>query len=356
MYSVSGNLATASRQPSPLRPVFTVNTRDAPPGAQYVAWREQVKGPAEVEPCSDPAAGFVAEQIGWDLEGLVMTRSVAPAVTFQRNERRIRSDGIDHWVLSVPRRGIVRTNAGGQVTHLAAGGIKVQSLQSSFEGETTDFESVDLFVPRDFCRAAAITLDMANNTEITTGMGVLLADYLLNLEQRLALMTQDDLAGLRSSIQAMILACISPGPDTMFEARESIQATVLERARRIIQLRLFLPTLSAEELCLELGVSRSRLYRMFEPLGGVVHYIRHRRLLATHAALSNVDDRRTILEIAATCGFMDPAEFSRAFKREFGYRPTDARSHTTAGPRNRPNVPADSAEKLTLSHLLVGLQ
>ena len=103
---------------------------------------------------------------------------------------------------------------------------------------------------------------------------------------------------------------------------------------------------AVDELCRDLAVSRSRLYRLFEPLGGVVHYIRHRRLLDAHAALADVEDRRPIVAIAAERGFIDPAEFSRAFKREFGYRPSDARASIQSLPFRRRSTGGTLAELL----------
>jgi AraC-like DNA-binding protein len=94
---------------------------------------------------------------------------------------------------------------------------------------------------------------------------------------------------------------------------------------------LFDSTLGAETLRRELGVSRSRLYRLFEPFGGVMHYIQHRRLLDAHLALADPNDQRRIIEIAEQRCFNDGTEFSRAFRREFGCSPTDVRSGQRAG-------------------------
>ena len=80
-----------------------------------------------------------------------------------------------------------------------------------------------------------------------------------------------------------------------------------------------------------MGISRSRLYRLFEPYGGVNHYIQHRRLLHAYAALADPNDHRRILDIAEERGFDDAAEFSRAFRREFGYSPSEVRAASKAG-------------------------
>jgi AraC-like DNA-binding protein len=53
-------------------------------------------------------------------------------------------------------------------------------------------------------------------------------------------------------------------------------------------------------------------------------------LLAAHAALSDPKDSRRIIDIAEAVGFNSAANFSRAFSKEFGYSPREARN---ASPR-----------------------
>lgn len=136
----------------------------------------------------------------------------------------------------------------------------------------------------------------------------------------------------------MILACVAPSPDNLEHAQDPITTVLLERARRFVQTNLFNPDLGATIMQRELGVSRARLYRLFEPYGGVAHYIQHRRLLDAHAALADASDRRRIVDIAAQRGFNDGAEFSRAFKRAFGYTPSDVRAGAQDGPPSRPDT------------------
>jgi AraC-like DNA-binding protein len=58
----------------------------------------------------------------------------------------------------------------------------------------------------------------------------------------------------------------------------------------------------------------------------VHHYIQRRRLLSAHAALSDPSNRQQILDIAYAVGFSSAAHFSRAFSKEFGYSPREARN------------------------------
>ena len=102
-----------------------------------------------------------------------------------------------------------------------------------------------------------------------------------------------------------------------------------------------------------LGVSRSRLYRLFEPLGGVTAYIRRQRLLAAHRALLDPLETSAIVAISERVGFPDASAFSRAFRAEFGYSPSHARaalSRRTAAPSVR--RPGMGSSGLSLGDIL----
>jgi AraC-like DNA-binding protein len=99
----------------------------------------------------------------------------------------------------------------------------------------------------------------------------------------------------------------------------------LERARQTVRKHLRSPALGPMTLCHLLGISRSHLYRLFEDVGGVARYIQSRRLHEAHAILSHAATTKPISLIAEELCFPDTSGFSRAFKREFGYRPSEAR-------------------------------
>ena len=306
-------------------PSISFSTEPLPPGDRFAAWAELAAPLAEITAASEEPPAFTADQVAWDMGRIALSHMRLPALGFRRTSRQLRADPIDHWVISCARRGRVRIAAEERSMVVTPDRATVHSLRTPFEGGTSGAELLTLFVPRDFCREAAARLDAAEHHELSGGLGRLLADYLSDLDRRLPLMTAAELPGLLAATHAIIVACIAPSRDSVAAAQSPIEATLLERARQSVRRNLFTPHFGSDELCRELGVSRSRLYRLFEPLGGVMHYIRGRRLLDAHSALSDANDGRSIVDIAAERGFYDAAEFSRAFKREFGYRPTDAR-------------------------------
>jgi AraC-like DNA-binding protein len=74
----------------------------------------------------------------------------------------------------------------------------------------------------------------------------------------------------------------------------------------------------ADEMCL----SRSQLDRKLRAMTGhsVFSFLMQMRLQRARQMLAQ--GYRNMAEIAATCGFSDPAHFSRSFKSEFGETPS----------------------------------
>lgn len=159
-----------------------------------------------------------------------------------------------------------------------------------------------------------------------TVLGGLLSDYLQSLHRRLPAVTLADAPAVVQATTQMLGACLRPNRDTLAQAQPQIQGVTLERIQQYIARNLGAP-LPPELLCRTFGISRSLLYRLFEPLGGVAHYVQQRRLARAFHTLANPANRRLrVGEIATRCGFISEAHFSRAFRAAFGLAPSDVRA------------------------------
>jgi AraC family transcriptional regulator len=76
----------------------------------------------------------------------------------------------------------------------------------------------------------------------------------------------------------------------------------------------------------EANCSAFHFYRMFEMVAGVgvAEYLRRRRLSEAALSLSGGGEDR-VIDLALRFGYESPDSFARAFRREFGCLPTDAR-------------------------------
>lgn len=306
-------------------PMFEFSTHDLPRSEQFGAWRRSFSPILDLVEPDTAFSEFTGRQMVWDLGSMALARIRTGGYGFASLPRHMTRDPLDHWMLTLLLRGSMNTITPASALSGRAGIVQVHALGRGFIGQVTDAEMLTLFIPRDTCPGLATALASAEFSALDTGSGHLLSDYLTALAKRLAILDAAELPALLSATRSMIRACLSPSDNDAEEVQSPVSVALLERARRIVHVRLYEPGIGAETLRRELGVSRTRLYSLFESSGGVMRYIQHRRLLDAHAILSDPDDRRLILEVAEKCGFSDGAEFGRAFKREFGYSPSEVR-------------------------------
>lgn len=333
-------------------PFFEFVTETVPRIRQFEAWRTNFAPILHLDCPRDMSRGFVGKQVTWDLGCFAYSHVTTDALDFESVTRPGRLEPLDHFVLSVLLSGNAFTETPARTFRGTVGVTQVHSLGRSFHGHLTASEILMLFVPRDFCPQVTQALSAAEFTILDGGMGQLFHDYMIGLAKQLPIVSRADLPALAEATRAMMLACVSPSAAHGEMASHPIAATLLHRAQKIIQSRLFDSSLGARTLERELGVSRSRLYRMFEAFGGVRHYIQHRRLLDAHAALANPSDQRRILEIAEQRCFTDGSEFSRAFKREFGYSPAEVRIGMRSNLPCRPQDLQETAPEHQLGTML----
>ena len=204
------------------------------------------------------------------------------------------------------------------------------------EAVLTDINWLCLFLPREAFPQLGPMIDAACHRPLDGGMGTLLGAYLHALGEGLPAMAEAELPMLVSATRAMVAACLAPSGQTREVAEAQLERTRMEAARRAIRRNLRSPTLTPQRLCRMVGMSRSQLYRLFEPHGGVAGYIQSERLREAHRALSDPGNGRGIREVAEDLGFFDHSTFSRAFRREFGRTPSEARLAALTGTGGAP--------------------
>ncbi|WP_198372796.1 helix-turn-helix domain-containing protein [Roseomonas rosulenta] len=339
----------ASRLPRPA----AFSTHDLPADLQFDAWRDQCASLVEMVAPASPASGYAAAHRVWNLGGMALSDVQAPAASWRRTAAHIRRDSLDHWVISLSRAGdqVLRTDT---ACATAPAGIPyVFSLHEPFDGRREDMDWIAFFVSRDLFPDLGPTIDAALHAPLDGPLGRLLGTHLEQLAQELPRMTEADLARAAPATRAMIAACVTGAAGPLHAAAHHIEQTRLARIKTIIRKNLRSPTLGPRRLC-QLGeVSRSQLYRLFEPFGGVARYIQAERLRQAERAISDPEERRDIVRIAEGLGFYDASSFSRAFRREFGTTPRDMRAAAQAGHRGAPpRRQADQSQEPTFTQIL----
>ena len=310
----------------------TFATQSLRPRDQLEAWREWYETVFDVIPRHSTGDEFPAEIHLWRLGGLALSRTSAPSIHIVRTKGHLRRDPVDHWVISYCARGAHLAKTADTELEVPARVPYLWSLGQEFLHERTHIDRVQFFMTRDAFQDIAPLLDAALGSTLDTPLGHLLGDYMMALERHLPAVAEADFPRLTNAVGAMVAAAVAPSTERLAVAERQIDLGRKERVRQAVHRHLRTPTLGPKNLSRLIGMSRSSLYRLFEDAGGVVaRYIQRERLLEARAVLSGPATPRSVSAVAEDLCFADASSFSRTFKREFGYSPSEARSAALAG-------------------------
>ncbi len=315
-----------SRLLKPLRQT----TQELPARVQFDAWRDVNAGLVDyLTPATTPAS-YEVNASTFRFGRLALLAAETPAGTYRRSATNLRRDGIDLLSLSLATHGqrVYRTRD--QITVMRPGQLVLHSLAQPFEAARTRSGWLHLYLPRDDLPPAAISAGSGCQV-LDTPSGLLLRDYLLLLAEELPRMTVADSERMAEATRAMIALAVAPDPARQEAAAVPLCAVQMVRLRNLIRANLGSARLGPERLCEMAGVSRSQLYRLLEPYGGVALFIQRERLNAAYRALADPNDARSISEVAEANGLFDPSSFSRMFRRTFGFSPRELRTARRAG-------------------------
>ncbi len=310
---------------------LTFSTRELPLQEQFPAWHDHCKSVIEIVEPADPESGYPIRFRLWSFGHFALGAIEAPACRFQRTRGQIRRDSLDLWQIQISRTGPMRLRSGAAEIEVPTGHPHILSLDRAFEGERTEGDWLWLFVSRDAFPSLGPTIDACRDMPMDSAMGRLLGNYIESLADSLEAMTEAELPRAAEATRAVLSACIAPSSPLHPDAEAHVERARLGRIRQTIRQNLRSTRLGPERLCKLAGVSRSQLYRLFEPFGGVARYIQSERLRQAHQALADPSNTREIIKVAEDFGFFDPSAFSRAFRREFDYSPTRLRQAAQSG-------------------------
>ena len=330
-------------------PFSLFTTEHLRPRDQFEAWHESISVIFDTAPLGKrpSESGFEAKVRAYHLGGLVVTQVDFEGQRFLRDKHKATADGLDHYLVQLYDTGGLIGTAGERERILRGGDVQILDLSRPNVTEAKASGTIAVVVPRDALRHALPTAGDLHGLILRgdRGTGGLLADYMRSLVARADGITVADAPIIAQATTDMIVACFQSTAETLARARTAMEMATLERIQRHIAAALSSPELHPEALCSLFRISRTQLYRLFEPLGGVAAYIQEQRLVRAYAELSNpAHDHRRIYDIAFSLGFASEAHFSRIFRHTFGLSPSDvrARAHTLLSNLNR-QTPAGPA-------------
>jgi AraC-like DNA-binding protein len=318
-------------------PLHSFTTAGLPPRLQFEAWRHNVVPYLDLSPPPQAALAFEARAGMLRFGPFALYSAGLPPCDYARPAQRVRRDSLDHWMVALVRRGEQRQRSRDTVITFRTGVPYVLSMALPFEAQRSGAEVqwLALHVPRDAVPELESGFVAALSRPLDGVCGHMLGEFLCRLADGFDGLRVADLPHLAAATQSLLAAALRTVES---EGSPEIERLQMARVKRLVRENLGAATLRPGRLAAMAGMSRSRLYRIFEPMGGVAQFIQRERLRQARRMLTNPAERRDIAELAEASGFFDPSSFSRAFRREFGCTPREARLSAMAGLSLPPDV------------------
>lgn len=313
-------------------PNAVFDTRGHRPEARFDAWRESIGvifDPA-LDGCAEPTR-FQARVEAAVLGSVFLGRVEADTQSFERSTQKILGDGLDHYLVQVFLEGRCEVQDGNRTRIVRPGDIYIMDAAAPLYAVDYNFRHVTAFIPRDILAPNLVNPDVHHRRIIPaqTPLARLLYNYIRTLDASRFEMTVAEGEAASAPLVSLISSTLNLGAHARpHHADEgAVDLAVLKMVRDYIETHLTDPRLDVAQVAAAFNLSRSRLYRLFEPLGGVASYIRQRRLRRSLLDLLNPSNgARYVSEIAYRWGFTSDTAYNRAFKRQYGCSPGEARA------------------------------
>ncbi|MCC5838914.1 MAG: helix-turn-helix domain-containing protein [Opitutales bacterium] len=310
---------------------------------RFAAWREDMSTIFDVEKSPLPVerpyhATFELHHFGQSVLGDLR----ASTGRYLRTQRKAARDGLDAVLLQLFIEGGVQFGVGRRTTYAEAGDIVIFDLAQPVDNINSKFRHVTSMWPRaaievvvpEIARWHGQTLPRDNPSVD------LLRRHMLSCQELAPRFSISEGQRVESATLVLAGAAMASGellPES--EAQGAMMEVLTYQIKRYIRENLGASNLSPAQIARKFGISRTQLYQLLEPLGGIARYQRHLRLQRCLAALQDpVQAHLQIAEIAYRWGFNHPATFNRNFRKAFDITPGEARAEANGG--IRPFAPA----------------
>src|SRR5579864_9103286 len=291
-----------------------------------------------------PQDDFRFRSVMMPVDGALLIESDVGSYCNERTPRHIARGGMDHYMISMCLHGEITFAAGPRSVKLRPGDLCVQDMSQASrttlvaDAATGQMRVMTLVLPRPMLAPHLASPDGSTASLIPRDgiQGRLLAS------QYLALFGNDAGDGSNSSrFAATVLARViadAVGSRRTAEAEidRANRHLLLAAIKRAIDANLQ-DDVSVDRLCRQFQMSRATLYRLFEPEGGLWHYIQDQRLNRAFAALASpAAERKRMIELAIDFRFSSDNTFVRAFRRRFGLTQGEVRRMSETARKDPP--------------------
>ncbi|MFD7500117.1 helix-turn-helix domain-containing protein [Streptomyces sp. NPDC059850] len=318
-------------------------SEDVSAADRFDYWRElMIQTVAPMDMSSDHADDFRASMRVMELGAVYVWPTAFQAVSFHRTPKLIRQADPELLHMTIVASGTMGMVHAGQETVPGAGELCVVDFSQPFDSHAGPVKGVGVEIPKQMLTLTGNKVNKLLGRRISAqnGFGALLAQFLTSVTTDSTSFQPADgprLGTILLDLVSGLFAHELHADDNL--TPETRRRTLTLRIQSFIQQHLADRHLTPGVIADAHHISLSHLHRLFREEGSttVAVWIRHQRLERTRRDLTDPALRHTpIHQIAARWGFAHAADFTRAFRAQYGMPPRDYRhqalgSHDASG-------------------------
>ncbi|MFA6112657.1 MAG: helix-turn-helix domain-containing protein [Sphingomonas sp.] len=308
-------------------PHSLLETTRLSPARALTLWRESIGALYDVRACAGEDSRFHFRAEAYHFGEIVLTAYRCSAQTFDRSRTRIGRDGFDHITLQFCLSGRHGRRDGSGGSEAGPGDLFIADLAQPQATETSDFDSLNLTVPR---RLLAPLLDAPDEQNLrrisgTAPLTTLLRNHLIGLFKSAPVMSAREAEAVIRPTLTLAAAVLNS--ETPVDDASGLDPILTAQIRHFLSEGAASTALTAEQVAARFGISRRKLSYLMEPHGGFASCLREHRLHLAFTMLRDPAQRGTaVADVAQHCGFAWRTNFARTFRRRYGMTPQETRA------------------------------
>ena len=265
----------------------------------------------------------------WQLGDVSLSRLTSDALQYRRLPHHFKAERDEHFLVTVPARSEVFFSQCGKDVRCNAGGFILERSHEPYE--FSHAEAADLWVVKVESKALGGRIRQPDRFcsmqfNAADGAGGLFADMLHLIPGRFDAMSHEVRSTVGQQLIDLLVLALKADERTLTSGTSTVREAHLTRIEAYVRKNLANSELDPETIARGCGISTRYLHELFRDTNQTLgSWIRDQRLECCREALRDKSNRQTVAEIAYRFGFGDQAQFSRAFKAQFGLPPKDYR-------------------------------
>jgi AraC-like DNA-binding protein len=265
------------------------------------------------------------------------------AVRYDRTARHVARGGIDNYQVTMHLDGGSEFFTGRRTVRTRPGDVLLVDMAEAngshvWPGESGVAHLISLLLPRPLLAPLLAAPDASSGRLVARET----AEARRIGEQLLALHRGDpQLApgAAVAGVAGLVAGAVGQARAAEPAVSDAARAMLLAAIKRHIEANLLSEAVGVAALCRRFRLSRASLYRLFEPEGGLVHFVQERRLQhALRRLVSAAGGDMRVIDLAVDYHFSSDNTFVRTFRRRFGVTPGEVRA-LAATRRKSPPAP-----------------